>query len=166
MLNLKEIAFQCLAGLKFLHDQNIAHLDIKPENFAIQINGKAVKITLIDYGMAKPFSVLNQEQMSYFVGTARYHSPEIKMKQPYDESTDMWSCGHTFFLLLGGVHPVVTNGKISYSRCFKIDQKTYTNFDLKENPRAEINRNFIQKLLCAKENRLDVNEALGDPFFN
>lgn len=49
-LQIKEIFYQILKALSYLHKNNIIHWDVKPENLLISLNG-VVKVC--DFGFAR-----------------------------------------------------------------------------------------------------------------
>ena len=46
-----------------------------------------------------------KEDLNTFCGTIDFISPEVIEGKPYNESTDIWSCGVIAFLLLSGIPP-------------------------------------------------------------
>lgn len=85
---------QVLQGVERLHEQNICHRDIKPQN--ILISGKEVKI--IDFNS----SVLSAERINYKrTGTLEFSAPE-KLHDSYTNKVDLWACGIILYMLLVG----------------------------------------------------------------
>ena len=84
------ITIQILEGLKYLHKtMKVAHRDIKPANILINKNG-VVKIA--DFGVSgKMESTL--DDMTSWVGTMTYMSPERLQGETYSSDTDLWSLG-------------------------------------------------------------------------
>jgi len=77
-----------------LHQYNIAHLDIKMENYLI--NQKNGKLLLIDYGTASKIDTFSP---SFLIrGTKQYLSPEVLQNNPVLKS-DVWSLGIIAMLL-------------------------------------------------------------------
>ncbi len=90
-----KILHQVCQGLSFLHENDIIHADIKPENLLIDDDFN-VKICDIGSGM------LVDEIESFHVGTIPYISPELILGVPYDFKIDIWSTGCLMFELLTG----------------------------------------------------------------
>ena len=88
-----------LTALQSIHEIGIVHRDIKPENIMIDSN---FNIKLSDFG----FSTSNSGNLTCYLGTAGYASPEMCNKQPYNGiSNDIFSLGITIFVLVSGNMP-------------------------------------------------------------
>ena len=94
---LYDLEYQALQGLEFLHSRQIAHFDIKPQNFQIYPSGKLV---YIDFNISKFIG----DKLSKGAGTPKYRSPEMTTdtsNNPYtkDEVTplsDMYAIYEVF----------------------------------------------------------------------
>lgn len=80
--------------IKDLHQYNIAHLDIKMENFLI--NYKTDDFILIDYGSSYKLDTFIPSLMMR--GTKQYMSPELLYNKPVLKS-DIWSLGCVALIL-------------------------------------------------------------------
>ena len=78
---------QILEGLKYLHENNIMHRDIKCANIFLMKNGL---LKLGDLNVSK-IAKLGIAQTQ--TGTPYYISPEIWEEKPYDYKCDIWSVG-------------------------------------------------------------------------
>jgi serine/threonine protein kinase len=97
--------FGCLLStVSFLHDVQLLHKDIKPENILLK-NGEPV---LTDFGTAFDWSQSGQSMTRSNrkdVVTPRYQSPEVASCGEFHRSSDIWSLGVVFLdmvtILLG-----------------------------------------------------------------
>ncbi|CAL5189318.1 unnamed protein product [Lathyrus oleraceus] len=92
---------QILNGLKYLHDRNIVHRDIKCANILVDANG-SVKVA--DFGLAKAIKLNDVKSCQ---GTAFWMAPEVvkgKVKG-YGLPADIWSLGCTVLEMLTGQIP-------------------------------------------------------------
>lgn len=87
----KRIFMQLLVAVKYCHDNNILHGDIKPLN--ILVNNGLYKLT--DFGLSTLFSCKQTHNAKLY--TLAYRAPEIILGGTYDESADIWALGATFY---------------------------------------------------------------------
>ncbi len=98
--------YQTSLALEGLHNANIAHLDVKPENILIFNQDGKLNAKLADLGYARYVS--NPTIPTPAKGTPLYFSPELLEaaikghKTPLLQSTDIWSLGISFYFLLSG----------------------------------------------------------------
>ncbi|TRY68636.1 hypothetical protein TCAL_08885 [Tigriopus californicus] len=88
---IKDIIWQILCGVDFLHSHRIVHRDLKPQNLLVTRDGN-VKLT--DFGLARIYEFYTL--LTSVVVTLWYRSPEVLMGLPYATPVDMWSCGCIF----------------------------------------------------------------------
>jgi len=100
------------SAILYLHERNIMHRDLKPDNMGFDVRGD---LRLFDFGLAKEFSKAKMDSDGDNVkynntergfmkpsplykhtscsGTKRYMAPENFLGQPYNESIDIYSFG-------------------------------------------------------------------------
>jgi serine/threonine protein kinase/Tol biopolymer transport system component len=93
-----EMALYILTGLEHLHEQQIIHRDIKPDNILLQRGMPR----LADFGIAR---LLRTDSYSQAVkGTLLYMAPEA-FNRKRNEQTDVWSVGVVLYQMLSGCLP-------------------------------------------------------------
>jgi serine/threonine protein kinase len=94
---MKAYMYQLSRGLLFLHDHDIWHRDIKPDNILIYENGKAV---LSDFGISR-YGALPNRDYTNEVETLWWRAPEIMLgADSYGPAIDVFGLGATFMDLL------------------------------------------------------------------
>ena len=66
---------QLICSLKYLHDNKLCHLDIKPENIMISIKNNMIIFKIIDFGFCseEPF----EDFVGYYKGTPGYYPSDL-----------------------------------------------------------------------------------------
>src|SRR6478672_9688507 len=107
LIEFLNIAMQLASTLGHLHEQQIIHKDIKPQN--IVINAETQEIQLIDFSIASQLERENStlKNPDLLEGTLAYMSPEQtgRMNRSIDYRTDFYSLGVTFYEMLTGKLP-------------------------------------------------------------
>jgi serine/threonine protein kinase len=91
-------------ALHSLHQQEVVHLDVKPENVILRPDGTAV---LIDFGFARHarFPDLLAEERRFGAGSAPYVSPEQLLGVRQDRRADLFALGVVLYELATGRLP-------------------------------------------------------------
>ncbi|KAK7603747.1 hypothetical protein V9T40_003746 [Parthenolecanium corni] len=101
-LTIYEVRFfskQLLSALKYLHDSNVVHRDVKPQNMLLDEN---LNLKLSDFGMAVICTKSRTIYKRHIYGTPNYISPEMITKtiSRYNYKVDIWAVGcflyHTY----------------------------------------------------------------------
>ncbi|MGD1701410.1 trifunctional serine/threonine-protein kinase/ATP-binding protein/sensor histidine kinase [Dapis sp. BLCC M229] len=155
-----EIAIPLTEALHYLYQNRVIHKDIKPANILINPHTKQIK--LIDFSIASllPRETQEIQNPNILEGTLAYISPEQtgRMNRGIDYRSDFYSLGVTFYELLTGKLPFVSE-----------DAMELLHFHLAKQPIEihEINSQispilskFVSKLMAKNaENRYQI--ALG-----
>ena len=88
---IRYLIYQLCKAIKYLHDQNIIHRDVKPENLLITEN---MELKLCDFGFARLISGSCTEKLTDYVATRWYRAPELLLTQgEYGKEVDYWAIG-------------------------------------------------------------------------
>jgi len=112
---LYDIMLQIALAVKYLHDNNIVHLDIKLENI-LYVDEAKPKIILIDYGFAcittHDVNLKECNTIDSNKGSIEYTSPEICLTKPTHIKyitnffkSDIYSLGCVFYIMLKQDYP-------------------------------------------------------------
>ncbi|GAB6032344.1 Cyclin-dependent kinase 4 [Chamberlinius hualienensis] len=88
---IKDLMFQMLSGVDFLHSNRVIHRDLKPQNVLVTHGGK---VKLADFGLARIYD--SHALLTTVVVTLWYRSPEVLLHSHYATPVDIWSCGCIF----------------------------------------------------------------------
>ena len=113
-----DILRQVSLGIKFLHDSNYLHMDVKPVNVLLFDNYSAAKLT--DFGLSLKTEEVDHEKFKNYpieIVTIDHRSYNIlKGDRKYTTADDIWALGITFL-------EVLSKGKSIFS---KFKDKDYT----------------------------------------
>jgi len=111
---------QILSAIKYLHSQNLAHLDIKLENVLVDVmNG----VKVIDFDACEPFKKDSQTS-SLNKGSPGYRAPEfVKGNVQNLLAGDIYSLGIVLFIMVVGTPPyneVEKSGKYVFDKHYEV----------------------------------------------
>jgi len=102
-----DIAIKLSTALGELHNQNVIHKDVNPQNIILNLISRQVR--LIDFSLSSllPVETAKISHPDVMEGTLAYMSPEQtgRMNRTMDYRTDLYSLGVTFYEMLTGVLP-------------------------------------------------------------
>ncbi|XP_014781317.1 testis-specific serine/threonine-protein kinase 6 [Octopus bimaculoides] len=97
----KLLMTQLCNGVKYLHDRDISHRDLKLENLLLD-ESNSIKIT--DFGFSKKVSGKNLSHT--YCGSKSYAAPEILTGCPYNPfKSDIWAIGIILYIMSTGKFP-------------------------------------------------------------
>jgi maternal embryonic leucine zipper kinase len=149
---------QLLTTVAYIHDQGIAHRDLKLEN--VLCDGLQ-QVKIVDFG----FSRCAQSPGELFgtsCGSPAYAAPEVLAGKPYDGGiADMWSLGVMLFALVTGTLPwSVSNQNLLYEQIARCDYEIPATVSVLC---ADLIRNLIKRDPAL---RLTAKEAESHPWLD
>ncbi|XP_041817686.1 serine/threonine-protein kinase 17A [Chelmon rostratus] len=159
--DVKRLMRQILEGVSFLHQNNIVHLDLKPQNILLTSSSPLGDIKIVDFGLSRMVS--SHQELREIMGTPEYVAPEILNYEPISTATDMWSIGVLAYVMLTGISPFL--GEDKQETFLNISQLnvSYTEEELQQLDRAALS--FIQTLLRKQpQDRATAEQCLQHPW--
>lgn len=96
-----KILHQIVRAVKYIHDRNIIHRDIKSANMLLKSD---FTVKLSDFGFAS-FLKNHNTQEKFNVGSPLYMSPEAQAYQQHSVKSDTWALGMILYEMLMGRQP-------------------------------------------------------------
>jgi serine/threonine protein kinase len=153
----RDLAIKMLKAMAYCHSHSIAHCDMKPKNLLLMSEDNDSYIKLADFGFAARCHI--PKSLTKQCGTPFFVSPEILMRQPYDQQSDMWSVGCIIFLLLSGNLPFMGRSQKELFRKIVSGK-----FEFDEDDWCDVSndaKDLVQKLLVLDpDERLTSSQAL------
>jgi predicted ATPase/signal transduction histidine kinase len=142
------VAIQIATIFDGLHRNRVIHKDIKPAN--ILINPETKRIKIIDFSISSllPRETQQLQNPNVLEGTLAYISPEQtgRMNRGIDYRTDFYSLGITFYELLTGELPFISDDPMELVHCHIVKQAASVN-SINQNIPVIIS-NIIAKLMA------------------
>lgn len=98
--------YQMADALDFMHQRNIMHRDVKPENILIGFNN-IIKLTDFGWSIISPRGTKRKT----LCGTIDYLSPELLTSREYDDKVDVWALGVLAYELVANSPPFEEDSK-------------------------------------------------------
>jgi len=148
------VAKEILSALKYLHEKNYVHRDLKSSNVMMSISGE---IKLIDFGLCKEFS---DGPVIKMLGSPYWIPPEMINGEPHSYKADIWSFGVCLLELILSSPPF-------YESTFKCMYQVAT-VGLEDQIPDSVEpdcRDFLTKCLQVdQDNRLSARRLLKHPW--
>ena len=149
----KYMFYQIAMGIKYMHQQNIVHRDIKLDNILIDEYNRC---KICDFGVSR--QITPKESINEQCGTPAYLAPEIIKDQGYSGyGADIWSLGVLLFSLLTNQMP------FKASTLDELHEKICIGrFEFPDTPKLSSNvKNLISKMLVVNpEDRIAIEEVI------
>ncbi|MCB0602979.1 MAG: serine/threonine protein kinase [Saprospiraceae bacterium] len=150
-----KITLQIATALKYLHDQQIIHRDLKASNLKITKSGQ---VKLLDFGIAKAQFSEKLTAEGFVIGSTPYLAPE-QFKQDYSHKIDLWALGILLYQMLTGHLPF--SAATEFELRAKIQKGDYLPLEIFSPGLNKSTKKIIRKLLAVRpENRWSANELL------
>ncbi|RAH67835.1 serine/threonine-protein kinase, partial [Aspergillus aculeatinus CBS 121060] len=170
----RQIVFQVLKGLEFLHESGFAHRDLKPENIFVVQGAPDWYVKIGDFGISKRVVDENTQYRTMGVGTPGYWAPEVLGEvismhkdragnMQYTRLVDIWSLGViTFYILTGSLPFEKLAELVAFVHGGPFPDSKLVNARL-----SESSKDFIRSLIVVEPaQRLNASLALGHSWWD
>uniref|UniRef100_A0A3Q3MNH0 Serine/threonine-protein kinase PLK n=1 Tax=Labrus bergylta TaxID=56723 RepID=A0A3Q3MNH0_9LABR len=106
---------QIVSGLRYLHEQEILHRDLKLGNFFVS---ESMELKVGDFGLAAKLEPAGNRRKT-ICGTPNYLSPEVLNKQGHGCESDIWALGCVMYTMLLGRPPFETTNLKETYKCIR-----------------------------------------------
>ncbi|XP_030042406.1 serine/threonine-protein kinase ULK3 isoform X3 [Microcaecilia unicolor] len=149
----------CACALQFLHERNISHLDLKPQNILLSSFDNP-HLKLADFGFAQYMSPWDEK--SVLRGSPLYMAPEMVCSQQYSAQVDLWSVGVILYEALYGRPPFASKTFV------ELEEKIRSSQAIELPGRPKLSRDcldLLQRLLVRDPlKRITFEEFFTHPF--
>ena len=157
MIYALKIASNTCEGLYYAHTRtdaygnplDIVHRDITPENVLVGFNGT---VKIVDFGIAKANSQLEQTRAGEIKGKLSYMSPEQAMGNPLDARSDIFALGAVLYEWITGYKLFTGENEMAILKSV-IDGKIYPPSYFKEDVPPAVERILMKALEKDRDKR-------------
>lgn len=146
-------------ALKYIHNSNVVHCDLKPDNILIRSKEDVADVIVTDFGFA---SFCEGATLSRRLGSPNYIAPEVLLGAPYGVAVDVWALGVILYIMLLGCFPFYhTDHDILFNNIV-FGQFTFRNQEISEEAKDLICRILVPDVA----RRYTLDQILDHPWMN
>ncbi|KAF9577664.1 hypothetical protein BGW38_006987, partial [Lunasporangiospora selenospora] len=156
----RDVFQQMVLGIEYLHEHDIVHKDIKPDNLLRSSDGT---VKIVDFGVSEMFDKKGSDMTKKSAGSPAFMAPE-QCRADHGEfsgrASDVWSMGVTLFCLRYGRLPFISTSILDMQRAIRDD-----GFIVPETESDERFQTLIHQLLEKDPSkRITVEQLRDDPW--
>jgi calcium/calmodulin-dependent protein kinase I len=162
-----------VSAVAYLHDHEIIHQDLKPENLLFRTPEDNADILIADFGLARiigtelaePFAMNRGSPFSPTVKeTTGYQAPETFKNIKLGKPVDMWAVGIITYFMLCGFTPFDRDSLLEEAQAIRVADFSFAPVEYWRDVSMHA-RDFITQCLTADpSHRITAHEALEHPF--
>ncbi|KAF9949476.1 hypothetical protein BGZ72_008757, partial [Mortierella alpina] len=155
----RDVFQQMVLGIEYLHEHDIIHRDIKPDNLLRSEDGT---VKIVDFGVSEMFNKKGDDMTKKSAGSPAFMAPELCRHDHGEVSgraTDIWSMGVTLYCIRYGYLPYVSESILEMHKVIREEDYTI--------PPEDDQRfvDLIKKLLEKDpQKRITIEQLRNDPW--
>lgn len=167
MPEIRRFMIQTCGAIKYLHQRNIVHRDLKTGNLFLD---KDMNVKVGDFGLAALLLSQNDYgaiRRTTMCGTPNYLAPEVleKTGKGHDEKVDLWAIGIMMYTLAVGRAPFHAAKREDIYRKLKACEYSWPDPAKCANEIADDLRDIVSLLLVHEDDRPTPDQIVAHPFF-
>ncbi|KAF2468256.1 uncharacterized protein BDR25DRAFT_266039 [Lindgomyces ingoldianus] len=167
MPEIRRFMVQTCGAIKYLHQRNIVHRDLKTGNLFLD---KDMNVKVGDFGLAallvsqNDFGAIRRTTMC---GTPNYLAPEVleKTGKGHDEKVDLWAIGIMMYTLAVGRAPFHAAKREDIYRKLKAREYSWPDLAKFQNEITDDLRDIVSCLLVPEDDRPTPDQIVSHTFF-
>lgn len=159
--NVIKFSRQIAYAIKFIHNLNFIHCDLKPQNIVL-VNKKKCKIKILDFGISRLDKYINNY---FYIQSLYYRSPEVFEKKNYNKKIDIWSYGCILAELYTGFPFIYGNDEDKQYKLTLDVNNLIMNLKSKNNESLlPLKKLLLKCLQINHKNRVNIDNIIKDNF--
>lgn len=153
----RRVFFQIVDAVRYCHEKNFVHRDLKLENILLTSN---LNVKLIDFGFTR--SVQTDNLLDTYCGSIAYAAPEMITASKYNgPEVDIWSLGVILYTLVCGYLPFDDDNEATVRR--KIVDNEYILPEFLEDDTKDLISSILQ---TSGSERITIKNLLAHKWFD
>ncbi|KAK3815531.1 MAG: kinase-like domain-containing protein [Linnemannia gamsii] len=157
----RDVFQQMILGIEYLHEHDIIHRDIKPDNLLRSGDGT---VKIVDFGVSEMFNKKGDDLTKKSAGSPAFMAPELCRHDHGEVSgraTDVWSMGVTLFCVRFGILPYVSESILEMHRVIREEEYSIPNEETEDPRFVALIRKVLEK---DPAKRITIEQLRMDPW--
>ncbi|KAF8946444.1 hypothetical protein BGZ47_000514 [Haplosporangium gracile] len=154
----RDVFQQMVLGIEYLHEHDIVHRDIKPDNLLRSADGT---LKIVDFGVSEMFTKKGDDMIIKSAGSPAFMPPELCRShgEVSGKPTDLWSMGVTLFCIRYGRLPFKSGMSLELQKMINEDEP-----DLGDEQDSRFRTTITRLLEKNPSKRITLDELRNDPW--